>query len=119
MNGGLAWRAAAWFGALPLLLVACVTLRAPIERDDTYPAEWPDPSDLGPECQAVTGTYVNAGTLHTSDGRTQPVLLAGLLDLKTTARIVSLAVETVKRETSGDTHAKLIVWSGGDAPERH
>ncbi len=38
-----------------LVLPGCVTVHAPLERDEAYPREWGELAALGPACKALDG----------------------------------------------------------------
>ena len=59
-----------------------------LQRDQSYPADWPEILSLGPECSDLDGTYSNDGTVRT-------VLLTDILlrrQLSAEAKTVTLKV---------------------------
>lgn len=63
-----------------------------LQRDQRYPADWPEILSLGPECSDLDGTYSNDGTVRT-------VLLTDILlrrQLSAEAKTVTLKVRKQK-----------------------
>ena len=104
--------------AVAAAVQGCVPLHAPLQREHGYPDPWPEPASLGPECQAITGTYANTGVVTAPGGVTQPVLLSGVLNLPGEATRVALAVRTRKVDQHGDTFATLEVVRDANQAER-
>jgi hypothetical protein len=106
-----------WSVLVPLAAVAlggCVNLRAPLLKDDSYPADWPDITTAGLECKSLAGQYVNAGVLVLENTRQQSVLLTQLLALTTNASEVSISVNTQRLDKNGDAFSTLVVSPAGE-----
>jgi hypothetical protein len=100
------------------ILAGCVAVHAPLRRDPSYPVDWPEPAALGPECEALAGSYSNAGVVGVAGGELHPVALAEILNVPGTARRISLAVRTRKVDRHGDTFATLDVDPEGGSAQR-
>ncbi len=94
-----------------LLVTGCATSRPPLQRDETYPAEWPDLSSLGPECKGLDGIYANDGIITDTSGTTQNIVLHNLLIRRslTEAKALSLKVVTRRVDANKDSFATLMI----------
>ena len=62
-----------------MFLTACA---APVlEKDASYPADWPEIVGPTVECSTIGGTFLNKGVLVDNAGQTQPVWLTSLLPM--------------------------------------
>ncbi len=100
-----------------LTLIGCVSLHAPLLKDAAYPADWPDLAGAGEECQALDGTYANAGVLALAAAKPQAVFLTQLLALSANAGEISLSVKTQRLDQRGDAFSTLVVALDGDRRE--
>ncbi len=101
-----------------LLVTGCAAGRPPLQRDETYPAEWPDISSLGPECKGLDGIYANDGITTDISYTThnQTITLHNLLikPLRTGVKAVSLKVVTRRVDANKDSFATLMVAAADD-----
>ena len=70
-----------------------------LQRDQSYPADWPEILSLGPECSDLDGTYSNDGTVSRTNGSLRTVLLTNILlrrQLSAEAKTVTLKVRKQK-----------------------
>ena len=86
---------------ITLLVIAFVTgcYMPRLQRDQSYPADWPDIQSLGPECSDLDGTYGNDGTMVGTNGSKRTVLLTDILlrrQLSAEAKTVTLKVRKQK-----------------------
>lgn len=112
------WLRQAPFTSSLVLLAGCVTLHAPLTRDDSYPADWPDVMTAGEECRGLNGTYANSGELAVADSGRSDALLTQILHLSRGAKVVSLAVRTQRLDNKGDAISTLLVVPDGDESSR-
>lgn len=96
----------------------CVSVHAPLEKDENFPRAWGELNSLGAECKAVEGTYLNQGVTARTDGNYEPVSLTSVLNIRSDARTVSLAVQTRKVDKDGDAFVTLSVIPDGDTSNR-
>jgi len=61
---------------LAILLVACATPE--LEKDNAYPADWPDLVAAGEDCRGIEGTFANQGVPVDRSGRRTEVLFTDL-----------------------------------------
>lgn len=104
---------------LTLLVSGCVSVQAPLVKNDAYPADWPDISAAGQECQGLAGTYENAGLIAVGPGSQQRAMLTQILGLSGNAGEVSFSVKTQKLDKYGDAFSTLTVVLDGDANTLH
>ncbi len=99
-----------------LLVTGCASGRPPLQRDETYPAEWPDLSSLGPECKVLDGIYANDGIATDTSGATHNIVLQNLLigGSQTGAKALSLKVVTRRVDAHKDTFATLTIAVADD-----
>jgi hypothetical protein len=67
-----------------LVVAACLALGlsgcyAPLQREDGYPADWPEPLVLSRGFPEIDGTYANRGTLLWNEGALGEIRLASLV----------------------------------------
>jgi len=96
----------------------CVSLHAPLEPDQTYPADWPPVSTLGAECKAIAGTYANEGTLAVQGDGQQAITLMSILNLQQSSTFVALDVHTRKIDAKGDAFITLAIEPDAQAESR-
>lgn len=65
--------------AFAMLAAGCATTKLPLQRDEYYPADWPDISPLGAECEELGGSYANEGTVAGAGGDQQTILLSTII----------------------------------------
>jgi len=99
-----------------LLVTGCAVSRPPLQRDETYPAEWPDISSLGSECKGLDGIYANHGIATDTSGTTHNIVLHNLLIRRsqTEAKALSLKVVTRRVDAHKDTFATLMIAVADD-----
>ncbi|MDO9195343.1 hypothetical protein [Rhodoferax sp.] len=97
-----------------LLMSGCVSVHAPLMRDSSYPADWPDISAAGQECKGLVGTYVNEGIIAIGTAKQQGVLLTEILNVPGNASEVSLSVTTRKLDKYGDAFSVLDIVPDGN-----
>lgn len=107
-----------------LLLIAsamqgCVSVHAPLERDDRYPPEWGSPSALGRECKSLEGTYSDHGTVTAPHETTLPISLTSVLNIPHAAKAVALSLQTRRTDQNGDAFVTLRIALDGDASSPH
>ena len=102
-----------------LVLQGCVTIHAPLLPDEEYPRDWGELSPLGPECKGIEGTYLNAGWMTSTKGKSQPVSLTEVLNLAGDAKTVSLNTHTRRVDQNGDAFITLRISVHGDATVFH
>jgi len=100
---------------LAAVFLGCVPVHAPLEADKEFPRSWGEITQLGSECMALEGTYLNEGVVVVADGATQHLLLTSVLAMQSTARTVSLSVRTRKIDQNGDAFTTLRVVPDGDS----
>ena len=106
--------------ALGILANGCETVKIPLARDHVYPADWPDITSAGPQCEEIAGSYYNEGVAVDDKGNSTPVMLARLLerndpgkDLARRAEKVTLLFETRNLKKNGDSIGTLRVTMEG------
>ena len=95
-------------------LTGCASLKPPLDRDESYPADWPDIVTCGVECLELDGTYLNEGVVGglTSDQEQVAISLTSILPIPEefkNAKTVSLKVRTKEVRPDGDSFAKLEI----------
>lgn len=93
------------------VVAGCVGLQTPLQPDQSYPADWPRTSTLGPECKRIAGTYANNGILAVAGGQKQGITLLSVLNLSTPANNVTLNIFTRSMDRHGDSFSTLEVTS--------
>lgn len=87
---------------LPLLLLeACTSVKAPLQREPGYPPAWPDVASLGEECADLAGWYSNHGTAVDPEGVTQPVALTDILLEAPAPDVESISLQVVTKRPPG------------------
>lgn len=97
----------------------CVTVHAPLIPDDEFPRAWGKLSALGPECKALEGTYLNGGIAAGFSGSDQSISLTSVLNLRSSARTLSLSVRTRRLDQNGDAFSTLKVVIDGNIANAH
>ncbi len=97
-----------------MLLAGCAMTKPPLQRDQGYPAEWPDISSLGAECKGLDGTYANQGTVIDRKGIPRTILLTSILLKESPAEVTSISLKVVTKKGRPDqnTFAKLLISFG-------
>ncbi len=112
------WLRPVVFASSLLPLAGCVTLHAPLTRDSSYPADWPEVTSAGEECRGLNGTYLNSGEFAVADSKRSEALLTQILHLSTGAKRLSLAVHTTRLDRHGDATSSLVIVPDGDESAR-
>jgi hypothetical protein len=101
------------------LAAGCLSApKAPLQKDNKYPADWPEISSHGLECEAIDGTYANAGV---AANRAEPVIsLVGLFPFESNTRptgvkSVGLKVVKLNKDEHGNESTRLQVTLQADA----
>jgi hypothetical protein len=97
----------------------CVTVHAPLVTDKSYPNNWGELLELGPECKAIEGVYWNEGVTPSADGTIQPVMLTSALNLHRNAQTVSLSVRVRQFDRHGDAFVTLGVVPDNNVADLH
>lgn len=104
-----------------LLVLVCLTAgcasTAPLQKDEKYPAAWPDLSSLGADGRGLDGSYANEGS---AAGDAGPAILLTSILPKTIkvgpsdAKVVSLKIVPGKPDAHGNSQARLQITLQGD-----
>lgn len=104
--------------AFATLGAGCTMHVPPLQRDEHYPAQWPDISSLGLECKDLDGAYANEGIVAAAGVEQQTILLSSVIlrggttreskPLKE-AKALSLKVATQNKDSQQTTLATLEV----------
>lgn len=97
------------------VLLGCVSVRAPLVADKDFPSAWGEINQLGFQCKALDGTYLNEGAVVATEGAAQPLLLTSVLAMQRNARTVSLSIHTRKIDQNGDAFVTLRVVPDEDS----
>lgn len=97
------------------VLLGCVSVRAPLVADKDFPSAWGEINQLGFQCKALDGTYLNEGAVVATEGAAQPLLLTSVLAMQRNARTVSLSIQTRKIDQNGDAFVTLRVVPDEDS----
>lgn len=100
--------------AFVFLTAGCAMSKPPLQKDQSYPVEWPDISSLGLECKGLDGAYANKGTVNAAGKGLQTILLTSILPVNVPmeAKSVSLKIVTRKIDSHQDTFATLQITVG-------
>jgi len=100
--------------AFVFLTAGCAMSKPPLQKDQSYPAEWPDISSLGLECKGLDGTYANEGNVNDAGKGLQTILLTSIFPVSVPmeAKSVSLKIVTRKIDSHQDTFATLQITVG-------
>ncbi len=69
--------------------------KPPLQREQGYPATWPDIASLGIECKGLDGTYANQGIVIDGKRNPGPILLSGILLTGQPAESNSISLKVV------------------------
>lgn len=97
------------------VFLGCVSVRAPLVADKDFPSAWGEINQLGFECKALDGTYLNEGAVVAAEGVAQPLSLTSVLAMQSSARAVTLNVHTRKIDQNGDSFITLRVVPDEDS----